>query len=111
MKTKSTIAILLIAFIFVACAPTISSTTTTEATATQTLSGTNTSIPTTLPTATAPPTLTLTPVPTYTPAAPDATYKLRTWSTDEADLLIVQIASNLSAIGNDPIYQGVYGTI
>src|SRR6266540_4583584 len=108
MKTKSIIAILLIVFILVACAPAISSIATIAA-HTPTLSVTNTFIPTLVPTITPSPMVTLTPVPTFTPATPAITQKLRMWSASNADLLVTQIASNLSAIEDEPRYQSVYG--
>lgn len=114
MKTKSIVAILMTSFFLFACAQ-ITPVSITEtapviipvtSTFSPTVSPTNTPIPiATILKPTATPTL----VPTYTPATPAKSYKLRTWSADDADSLIAQINSNLNAIGNDPIYEGVYG--
>jgi len=106
MKTKSIIPILLIIFIIIACAPATQPITTKTPLA---LSTTDAFTPTFLPTNTPSPTLTEIPVPTYTPAIPNTVYKIRTWSANDADLLIKQIASNLNAIQNEPQFQGVYG--
>jgi hypothetical protein len=108
MKTKLILAILLILFSLSAC-KSVAPSAATETVPNQTPSETSTSIPTVLPTITASPTETSTPVPTYTPAVPDATYKVRRWSADDADLLGAQISSDLSAVEEESIYQGVYG--
>ncbi len=64
-----------------------------------------------LPTATVKPTATRTPDATYTPATSflnSKSYRLQEWSADKANLLINQISSNLDAIADEPIFQGVY---
>jgi len=114
MKTKSAIAILIISFFLFACAQatpvSITETAPVTITATSTLTPTISLTFTPLPTATiSTPTATPTLVPTYTPATPSKSYKLKTWSADEADSLVAQINSNLSAIENEPLYQSVYG--
>jgi hypothetical protein len=108
MKTKFLVAILLSIIMLGACAPEVTPSAT-EAIPEPTPFITSTSLPIALPTITASPTVTATAVPTYTPAAPEATYKVRKWSANDADLLGAQISSNLSAVEDEPIYQSVYG--
>lgn len=63
------------------------------------------------PTKTSKPAPTRTALPTYTPAKPaqggSASYKLREWTAEQADLMIEQIASHLKAIEGN--YVGVRG--
>lgn len=107
MTTKSIIVTLLFAIFFAACAP-ITTKGETTAVPTNTLFASSTAF-TVSPTITVSPTQTSRPVPTYTPANPNGTYEVGIWSAEEADLLIAQIASSLSAIESEPMYQSVYG--
>lgn len=92
-------------------------TVTASATVTPTAKPSVTPNPTFTATATAQPTATpwptatpFMPPPTYTPAVPEgANYQLQQWTDKEADELINQVRSYLTAIGEDPLYGGVYG--